>query len=108
MDKETANIMQLHHYLENNPTVQHLSRVFTVFHADVLYEDNLLETVHLPNTELRYQHSYNSDLTILALQPPYYNSFWFSHQDFKYEDGTLTITGVRHDNPSSKYKVTIK
>ena len=100
--------MVLQKYLVTNPTVQHLSRALTVFHADVLYEDDRMEPVHIPDAEVRFQHSYNNDLSIPAIRPPYYNSFWFSHQDFKLENGCLYVSGVRHDNPGCKYRVTIK
>ena len=108
MDKETENIMALKQYMATNSTVKHMSRALTIFRAEVLYEDDLLEPIHLLDAELRFQHSYNSDLTIPDFRPPYYSSFWFSNQVFKFENGCLYVSGERHDNPRCKYKVTIK
>ena len=68
IDKETENIMVLQKYLVTNPTVQHLSRALTVFHADVLYEDDQMEPVHIPDAEVRFQHSYNRS-ALVTLDP---------------------------------------
>lgn len=108
MDKETQNIMELQRYLDGDPTVQHLSRALTIFRAEVLYEDGQLDTIYLPDTEIRFQHSYNNDLTIPDFRPPYYNSFWFTKQEFKYGNGCLYVSGVRHDNPKCWYRISIK
>ena len=35
------NIMALQAYMDTIPSVNHLSRVLTVFNADVLYQDDL-------------------------------------------------------------------
>lgn len=101
------NIMALREYMESNPTLNHLSRALSVFYADIHYQDDDYEDIILNKTEIRFQHSYNNEVTIPAIRPPYYDNFWFTRQHFEYENGKLYITGVHHDNPSKKYKVTI-
>ena len=101
------NISALKEYMETNPTVNHLSRAISVFNANVLYYDDVFEDVTLNNTEIRFLHSYNNEVTIPAFGPPYYNSFWFTHQHFEGKDGKLYISGVHHDDPSKKYIVRI-
>lgn len=107
MEDEMKNISAVMEYMDSNPTVNHLSRAITVFTADVYYHDDIYEDITLRKTEIQYQHSYNNEVTISALRPPYYSSFWFSHQHFEYINGKLYVTGVHHDDPSKKYKVTI-
>lgn len=107
MEDEMKNMMALRDYMESNPTVNPLSRAITVFYADVFYHDEVFEDITLNNTEIRYQHSYNNEVTILALRPPYYCSFWFTHQRFEFKDGKLLISGVHHNDPSKKYVIRI-
>lgn len=49
--------------------MKHLSRARSDFHADVIYEDDVLDAITLNNTPVIYQHSYNNVLTIPALEP---------------------------------------
>lgn len=107
MDKETNNLMAFASYKELKQ-MKHLSRARSDFHADVIYEDDVLDTITFNNTPVIYQHSYNNDLTIPVLEPPYYSDFNFRFQNFQFVNGCLVITGAHHDNPSKKYKVTIK
>lgn len=107
MEDETKNIMALQDYLETNPIVKHLSRAYTVFHADVLYHDDVYGDVYLNNAEIMYQHSFNNDVTIKGLSHPFYDNFWFSQQHFDFKDGKLYISGVHHNDSSKKYIVTI-
>lgn len=108
MEDETKNIMALQDYLKTNPIVNHLSRAYTTFYADVLYQDDEYEELSLKDAKVLYQHSYNNDITIETLSLPYYSNFRFSQQHFEYSDGKLCITGVHHDDPSKKYIVTIR
>ena len=107
MEDEMKNIMALQAYIDTVPSVNHLSRVLSVFNADVLYQDDLYEEVFLKNTEVRFQHGYNNEVSIIALRPPYYDNFWFTHQHFEFKDGKLFISGAHHDDPSKKYVVRI-
>lgn len=107
MDKETNNLMAFASF-KDLKEMTHLSRARSDFYADVIYEDDELESIILKNTQVIWQHSYNNDLTIPALQPPYYSDFNFRFQNFKYEDGCLVITGAHQDDLSKKYKVTLK
>lgn len=88
--------------------MQHLSRARSDFYADVIYEDDVLDTITLNNTPVIWQHSYNNGLTIENLQPPYYGDFNFRFQNFQFVKCCLVITGVHHDDPNKKYKVTLK
>lgn len=107
MDKETTNLMEFASYKEFKQ-MTHLSRARSDYQADIIYEDDALETITLNNTQIICQHSYNTNLTIPALQLPYYNDFNFRFQDFKFMNGCSEITGVHHDDSSKKYKVTLK
>ena len=107
MDKETNNLMAFASYKERKQ-MKHLSRARSDFHADVIYEDDVLDAITLNNTPVIYQHSYNNVLTIPALEPPYYSDFNFRFQNFQLVNGCLVITGVHHDDPNKKYKVTLK
>ncbi len=107
MEDEMKNMMALREYMESNPTVNPLSRAITVFYADVSYHDDVYEVVTLNNTEIRFLHSYNNEVTIPALRPPYYSSFWFTHQHFEFKDGKLYISGTHHEDPSKMYVVSI-
>lgn len=107
MDKETINLMAFASYRELK-RMKHLSRARSDFHADVIYEDDVLDAITLNNTPVIYQHSYNNVLTIPALEPPYYSDFNFRFQNFQLVNGCLVITGVHHDDPNKKYKVTLK
>ena len=107
MENETKNIMAIQAYLETNSTVKHLSKVFTVFHADVVYKDDVYDDVCLKDQEIMFQHSFNNDVTIKALSPPYYSNFWFSQQHFEFRDGKLYITGAHHDDSTKKYIIII-
>lgn len=88
--------------------MKHLSRARSDFYADVIYEDDVFASTTIYNTPVIWQHSYNNSLTIEDLQPPYYGDFNFRFQDFKFENGSLVITGVHHDDASKKYKVTLR
>ena len=106
MDKEMRNIMELQSYMETNSTLEHRSGVVDVFKADVDYQDSSLGNMHLQNAEIRFEHSYNNELKIDALTPPYYGSFWLTRQDFEFKDGKLYISGIRSDS-GKKYQVII-
>lgn len=107
MDEEMKNMSALKEFMESNPTVNHLSKALSVFYADVFYHDDVYEDIILKQTEIRFQHSYNNEVTITALRPPYYCSFWFTHQHFELKDGMLFISGNHHDDPSKRYIVQI-
>lgn len=107
MEDEIKNMSALKEFMESNPTVNHLSRALSVFYADVHYQDDVYEEIILRNTEIRFQHSYNNEVTITALRPPYYSSFWFTHQHFELKDGILYISGCHHDDHSKRYVVQI-
>ena len=75
MDDEMKNIMTFQIFMDTIPSVNHVSKVLSLFYADVLYQDDLYEDVSLKNTEVRFQHGYNNEVSILALRPPYYDNF---------------------------------
>ena len=107
MEDEMMNMVALKAFMENLPSVNHVSKVLSVFYADVLYQDDAYEEVFLKETEVRFLHGYNNEVTISGLQPPYYDNFWFSRQHFEYKGGKLYISGCHHNEPSKKYVVRI-
>lgn len=106
MDKEMQNIMELQGYMETNSTLKHRSGVVDVFKADVDYQDSSIGNMHLQGAEIRYEHSYNNELKVDALMPPYYGSFWLTKQNFEFKAGKLYISGIRSDT-GKKYQVII-
>ena len=100
------NIMELQGYMETNSTLKHRSGVVDVFKADVDYQDSSIGNMHLQGAEIRYEHSYNKELKVDALMPPYYGSFWLTKQNFEFKAGKLYISGIRSDT-GKKYQVII-
>lgn len=107
MDKETNNLMAFGSYKDQKP-LNHLSRASSDFYADVVYEDDVLESITLVNTLVRWQHSYENFVMIPDLQPPYYSDFNFRFQNFECEGDCLVISGNHHDDPSKCYKVILR
>lgn len=87
MDKETANIQEIQSYVETKPNVKHLSKPYSVFNANVLYEDPKYGDCFLENVQVMWQHSFNNDISITKLNPPYYGDFNCRFQDFKFSNG---------------------
>lgn len=108
MSKEIDNIQEIQSYVETKANVKHRSNPYSVFNADVLYEDPQYGNLFLENIQVRWQHSFNNDISITELPPPYYGDFNCRFQDFKHENGALVITGSHQDDPSIQYKVTLK
>lgn len=108
MDKETSNVLEIHKYIETKANINHVSKAYSVFRADVIYEDPIYRDISLMNVEVRWQHSFNNDITIPELRSPYYGDFNCKFQDFKYTNDSLVITGLHHDNPSVQYRVTLR
>lgn len=104
---EMQNIHDLQEYMDTNSTVQHLTKAISIFFADVLYQDDVYEDVFLRNTEIRYLHSYNNEITISELSLPYYNNFRLSQQHFENKKGMLIISGVHHDDSTKKYTIRV-
>lgn len=107
MDKETANIQEIQSYVETKSNVKHLSKPYSVFNADVLYEDHKHGNIFLKNVQVMWQHGFINDIAIAELQPPYYGDFNCRFQNFKYINGNLVITGLHHDDPNIQYRVTL-
>lgn len=106
MSKEIDNIQEIQSYIETKANVNHISKSYSVFFADVIYEDPIYGGLPLNNTEVRWQHSFVNDITIPELLPPYYGNFNCRFQDFKHVNGGLVITGTHNDDPSVRYRVT--
>lgn len=108
MDKETANIQEIQKYIGTKANVNHLSNPYSVFSSDVVYEDPIYGDLFLENVQVRWQHSFINGITILELCPPYYGDFNCRFQDFKFVNNSLVITGTHYDDPSIKYRVTLR
>lgn len=108
MSKEIDNILEIQSYIETKANVDHRSKPYSVFYADVIYEDPKYGDLLLNNAEVWWQHSVLNKITIPELLPPYYGDFNCRFQDFKYANGSLVITGTHNDDPSVRYRVTLR
>lgn len=107
MDKETANIQEIQSYVGTKSSVKHLSKPYSVFNADVIYEDPKYGDIFLENVQVMWQHGFTNDISIAELRPPYYGDFNCRFQDFKCINGRLVITGSHHDDPNIRYRLTL-
>lgn len=108
MEKETSNVLEIHKYIETKANINHVSKAYSVFRADVIYEDPICGDIFLKDIEVRWQHGFINDISIPELTPPYYGDFNCRFQDFKYSNDSLVITGAHNDDPSVRYRVTLR
>ena len=108
MSKEIDNIQEIQSYIETKANVDHRSKPYSVFYADVIYEDPIYGNLFLENVQVRWQHGFINDISITELLPPYYGDFNCRFQDFKHVNGVLVITGAHNDDPRVRYRVTLR
>lgn len=85
-----------------------MSNSYSLFNSGVIYEDPKHGDLILENVQMRWQHSFNNDISIAELRPPYKGDFNCRFQDFKFVNNSLIITGTHHDDPSIQYRVTLR